>query len=293
MKEKIINTLLLVFFVSFIFILSSCLNINSADGPAGSKPDSANESESMPQEEQDPTEIEAGSVETETASGDETGTAEEDSLPDLIRVTSPEPDEMVSSPLLVKGEARGTWFFEATFPVKLIDADGNIILSHYAGAEGEWMTKDFVPFSAELIFENPPVKTGILVLERNNPSDLPENDASITIPVKFGKNEKTVEDCDPIKGEYFAGAILLGIDNKNNIITVKQLFNEPNEKTISPDVALSEDCKIVKSILIREPEEKEIVSEITLDEIPVGSEIGILFKPDNTARAIIYQIMAD
>lgn len=99
---------------------------------------------------------------------------------------------------------------------------------------------------------------------------------------------KIVEDTDPQKGEYFVNAILKNIDIKNNKIIVEQLINEPNQKEISPEVKLSEDCKIVKVILER-PEEKENVTEITLDSIKLGSEIGIIFKSDNTARAIIYQ----
>ena len=51
---------------------------------------------------------------------------------------------------------------------------------------------------------------------------------------------------------------------------------------------MSKDCKIIKVILER-PGEKETVTEITLDSIKLGSEIGIIFKSDNTARAIIYQ----
>ena len=75
---------------------------------------------------------------------------------------------------------------------------------------------------------------------------------------------------------------------KNNKIIVDQLINDPDETEISPEVTLSEDCKIVKVILER-PDEKETVIEITLDSIKLGSEIGIIFKSDNTARAIIYQ----
>ncbi len=43
---------------------------------------------------------------------------------DLINVSAPLANAKVTSPLLVKGQARGTWFFEASFPVKLIDAKG-------------------------------------------------------------------------------------------------------------------------------------------------------------------------
>ena len=102
------------------------------------------------------------------------------------------------------------------------------------------------------------------------------------------QSAKIIEDADPQKGEYFVNAILKSVDIKNNMIIVEQLINEPNEKEISPEVKLSEGYKIVKVILER-PEEKETVSEITLDSIKLGSEIGIIFKSDNTARAIIYQ----
>lgn len=104
---------------------------------------------------------------------------------DLIRATSPTPGQLVTSPLVVTGEARGTWYFEASFPVKLLDADGNVIVSHYAQAQGEWMTTEFVPFSSTLTFAMPATATGTLVLEKDNPSGLPEHDDAIRIPVRF------------------------------------------------------------------------------------------------------------
>ena len=59
------------------------------------------------------------------------------------------------------------------------------------------------------------------------------------------QSAKIVEDTDPQKGEYFVNAILKDIDIENNKIIVEQLINEPNEKEISPEVKLSEDCKMV------------------------------------------------
>ena len=111
---------------------------------------------------------------------------------DLIRVFSPQANEKVSSPLLIKGEARGFWFFEATFPVKLLDDKGNIIAQHYAQAKGDWMTEDFVPFEAELVFEAPTTQKGWLVLEKDNPSSLSENADELTIPIIFDYS-KTVK----------------------------------------------------------------------------------------------------
>lgn len=103
-----------------------------------------------------------------------------------IRVMNPEPNQVISSPLVVSGEARGTWFFEADFPVTLIDGDGNIIVEHYAQALSDWMTEDFVPFEAVIEFEKPRTDIGYLVLEKDNPSGLEEHDEeSLIIPVRF------------------------------------------------------------------------------------------------------------
>ena len=270
MKLKI--TISSIMALVFIFALNSCIMLTPAE--TTSKETSVKEQESK---------------ETEATTAIETETTAKETISDQIRVTKPQPNQLVESPLMIEGEARGTWFFEATFPVKLLDANGDVIATYFAQAQGEWMTEDFVLFKAQLIFEKPVTDTGVLILEKDNPSGLTENDANIEIPVSFdNQSAKIIEDTDPQKGEYFVNAILKSIDVKNNMIIVGQLVNEPNEKEISPVVKLSADCKIVKVILER-PEEKESVSEITLDSIKLGSEIGIIFKSDNTARAIIYQ----
>ncbi|MEK7513216.1 MAG: hypothetical protein AAB601_03375, partial [Patescibacteria group bacterium] len=65
-------------------------------------------------------------------------------------------------------------------------ADGNVIAGHYATAEGEWMTEDFVPFTSTLEFPpQPPGAVGVLVLKKDNPSGLPEHDDELRIPVRF------------------------------------------------------------------------------------------------------------
>lgn len=111
---------------------------------------------------------------------------------ELVRVHTPRPDEVIESPLRVEGEARGTWFFEASFPVTLLREDGSVVARHYAMAADEWMTRDFVPFSAEVIFSHPGEGSGWLVIERSNPSGLPEHDDELRIPVRFGA-AKTME----------------------------------------------------------------------------------------------------
>ncbi len=104
---------------------------------------------------------------------------------DLIRIDNPRPNQVVSSPLLIQGEARGNWFFEGDFPVRFLDGNGKIIITNFATAQGEWMTEDFVPFQTEIIFDKPATKKGMIILEKDNPSGLPENDDELRVPIVF------------------------------------------------------------------------------------------------------------
>jgi hypothetical protein len=101
-----------------------------------------------------------------------------------IRVSTPKAEQVVTSPLTVSGEARGPWYFEASFPVKLVDASGQVLATAPAQAKGEWMTPEFVPFEATLTFSTA-ARSGVLVLEKSNASGLPEHADSITVPVRF------------------------------------------------------------------------------------------------------------
>lgn len=102
-----------------------------------------------------------------------------------VRVASPRPNAVVSSPLTVRGESRGTWYFEADFPVRLLDAEGRELAVTPSRADGDWMTESFVPFDATLAFEDPATQTGLVVLDRANPSGLAQHAALVAVPVRF------------------------------------------------------------------------------------------------------------
>jgi len=104
---------------------------------------------------------------------------------DLIVLERLRPNETVSSPLVISGRARGYWFFEASFPVELLDDSGSVIASGIATAQDEWMTEAFVPFSATLEFSSPVTEKGTLILKKDNPSGLPEHDDRLVVPVRF------------------------------------------------------------------------------------------------------------
>ncbi len=107
---------------------------------------------------------------------------------DLIRIDAPRPNQLIQSPLTITGEARGSWFFEASFPIDLTNWDGLIVAQGFASAKGDWMTTEFVPFEAELTFtvdKNATGNKGTLILRKANPSGLPEHEDSLEVPVVF------------------------------------------------------------------------------------------------------------
>lgn len=103
-----------------------------------------------------------------------------------VHLLHPASNALVASPMVVDGEARGTWYFEGSFPVILTNWDGLIIAQGHAKAQNSWMTPDFVPFTTTLTF--PRQKSGskgYLILKKDNPSGLPQNDAAVEITVTF------------------------------------------------------------------------------------------------------------
>lgn len=108
----------------------------------------------------------------------------------LVQIITPQPNTIIESPLLIEGQARGNWYFEASFPIRLIDANGMELGVAVAQAQTDWMTENFVPFSATLSFSFPQTETGTLVLQKDNPSGLPQYDKELRIPVLFSSSEK-------------------------------------------------------------------------------------------------------
>ena len=115
-----------------------------------------------------------------------------DEKQDLIFIATPRPNAGVVNIVDIHGQARGFWFFEGDFPIRLEDTEGILIAEGFGQAVGEWMTEDFVTFVTSIPFSVDRDTPAVLVFERDNPSDLPENDDELRLPIilKPGIEEK-------------------------------------------------------------------------------------------------------
>lgn len=101
---------------------------------------------------------------------------------DSIVVDLPFPGAVVGKTFSVIGKARG-WYFEGSFPVEVLDQKGNQLSLGVAQAQGDWMTQDFVAFKADIVVPQTYIGPATVVLKKDNPSGLPQNDASMSFPI--------------------------------------------------------------------------------------------------------------
>lgn len=104
--------------------------------------------------------------------------------PDVI-VDIPARGDVVTSPLTIKGRARGNWFFEATLPIELRDQTGKVLYQGPYMTSENWMTTDYVNIETTINFPTPTTEFGNLIIRKDNPSGLPENDAEFVVPLRF------------------------------------------------------------------------------------------------------------
>ncbi len=98
-----------------------------------------------------------------------------------VKLYSPAPNTNLTEVVVVMGEVPGNWSFEASFPIKLMDSKGKIVAQTLAQVNGDWMTDKLVPFWAKLEIEDTAEGELELVLEKDNPSGLSENNDRVFI----------------------------------------------------------------------------------------------------------------
>lgn len=104
---------------------------------------------------------------------------------DSFKLKSSTADTAIKSPAVISGEARGSVFFEGTFPVSIEDSNGLELGIGQATSTSNWMTADFIPFTVTVTFNTPTTTTGFIVLKNDNPSGLPANAHSAKFSISF------------------------------------------------------------------------------------------------------------
>lgn len=102
-----------------------------------------------------------------------------------ILVSTPKINEQIQSPLKIQGQAKGFWYFEAQFKAELYDSQNNLLGQAILNAQTDWTSENFVPFSGELIFQQPTTPNGILRFLSDNPSGLSQNQKIFELSVQF------------------------------------------------------------------------------------------------------------
>lgn len=206
-------------------------------------------------------------------------------ISDLIRVSTPIEDAVVMSPLIIEGEARGTWYFEASFPIRIYDAKNILLGTAVAQAQSDWMTENFVPFKATLIFSKSATPTGTLVFEKDNPSGLPEHANELRMPIRFDladKAQRTVSlyYYDASKDKDASGNIMC---SRNGLVPVARTI--PTTLTPVQDAVKL----LLKGSLTPEEKQKGITTEFPLSGVQLtgaaknGSVVTLSFlDPNNT-----------
>lgn len=141
---------------------------------------------------------------------------------DLIQIKSPLPNDSVKKEFIITGEARGNWFFEASFPIVVLGKDGEVLVQTHATAGGDWMTENFVPFTADIKIPASYVGLAKIILKNDNPSGLPERDASVSFDVIITASTPVVK--------AVSGDVVLGVGQKGKVgdlnITVNSLVGD-------------------------------------------------------------------
>lgn len=101
-----------------------------------------------------------------------------------LKVFSPNALSSIKSPVLIKGSAPGTWYFEAVFPIKITDEEGNVLGQGYASAKSDWMTEKPVAFEAKISFDKGGASQGFMVFSKDDPSGMGLS-KPVNIPIFF------------------------------------------------------------------------------------------------------------
>ncbi len=121
--------------------------------------------------------------------------------------------------------------------------------------------------------------------------EIRNNKAALIISQISIDEERQIPRVEMEAGETFIYAILEWADYDNKIIGIEQLINEPYEEELGPQLQLADGYQVQMSVVERhEDGEEEYIVDISLKDIPIGEEIGIIVNAQGKARAIVYNV---
>lgn len=171
----------------------------------------------------------------------------------------------------IKGEVSGNWFFEGSFPVRVLNIQGEVISSLFAEAKSDWMTEDQVPFSVIIDFPLEQEGAYVLQFEKSNPSGLDDNSDIAKIAISIKPLEQKVES---MKVKVFFSSTKLNED----MIDCSLVFPVTREVEKSVAVGRVALTELFKGTTFTEEEDKYFTN------IPDGVVINSLDITDGVAK---------
>ena len=180
----------------------------------------------------------------------------------------------------IKGEVSGNWFFEGSFPVRVLNIQGEVISSLFAEAKSDWMTEDQVPFSVIIDFPLEEEGAFVLQFEKSNPSGLDENSDIAKIAISIKPLEQKVES---MKVKVFFSSTKLNED----MIDCSLVFPVTREVEKSVAVGRVALTELFKGTTFTEEEDKYFTN------IPDGVVINSLDITDGVAKVDLNSKLED
>lgn len=171
----------------------------------------------------------------------------------------------------IKGEVSGNWFFEGSFPVRVLDIQGEVVTSLLAIASNDWMNENSVPFSVIIDFPLEQEGAYVLQFEKSNPSGLDDNSDIAKIAISIKPLEQKVES---MKVKVFFSSTKLNED----MIDCSLVFPVTREVEKSVAVGRVALTELFKGTTFTEEEDKYFTN------IPDGVVINSLDITDGVAK---------
>lgn len=114
-----------------------------------------------------------------------------------IQTTTLRSGQSVFNSMTVEGEAKSSWFFDSIASGEVKNEKEETVGAFTIRATRSTQGANFVPWTAELKYNDPKTKTGYIVFKNANTSGLAKNAKSLWVPVVFGGQSSGFNNLQP------------------------------------------------------------------------------------------------